>query len=448
MELNVHKSYERLGRIAEKIVGDNAMANRALADCTLTIGPASDSRYGTDMEAMYSPTYVGDSRFIGDNKKTAELDALAKKDQNSVNMRFVWNQARARYDVVWGKNKFVGDSLTHDAVDLIGSQALTPWSVNWFRNVFRQPLAWSKARKFVTIENGTDPWAEVMSLPLAQYSGFSALNNAGSPANSKTQDVEVETGMLTAPIINMNVTYKISVEEAKRAETSQAPWAGQLITQKQEYANWVLEMLTDVVIYFGNSATGTNGLFTVNAPTAWSTLGSSLSTIANGSSVTRGSDMYKAFSKALNAYLTTNMNKFPKIMIGMSPLAYNLFTSAAYSDTYDPNSAMKIFMNNYMAGEDKDGRMPDIEIFADPLLAPNTIFNPLSTDYLVITAPEIGTGPDDTPQPLVLFGAPLMEFVYPVVPGQYLTQYKMLRRVAGIFAPYTPAIQVYTGFGQ
>ena len=286
-----------------------------------------------------------------------------------------------------------------------------------------------------------------MSLPLAQFSGFAAVNNAGSVSNSKTQDVEIQTGMMSRTIINMEVTYKITVEELNRLSTSSAPWAGQMISQKQAYANWVMEMLTDVLIYWGNSATGTDGLFTVKAPTAWSGVGSSLTTINAGSSTSKGSDMYALFASAISDYLTTNLNKFTEVDIGMSPLAYNILSKQAYSSVYNPKSPLAIFMENFDAGETKDGTKPTFNIFPDALLSANTIFNSLSTDYLVITSPSIGAGPNDEQQPIIALGAPLMDFVYPVVPGQYNTQYKQLRRTAGVFAPYTPAIQVYTGFG-
>lgn len=441
MEFNVHDSLKGVGDFIAKQVASNPMADRALADCVLTLGPSNDSRYQVPLEALHSPVYVGDSKHIGRNIASEEIKAMAKTDKNSVGMRFAYNRDSKKYDVQWNKG-FVGD-----AVDLVGSQTITPWSVNWFRNVFKQPLAWSKARKFVSIEQGMDPWAEVMSMPLAQFSGFAALNNAGSVSNSKTQDVEIQTGMMSRVIINMDVTYKITVEELKRLESSGAPWAGQMISLKQEYATWVLEMLTDVLIYFGNAATGTDGLFTVNTPTAWSTIGDSMSVIGAGASTSKGSDMYALFATALRNYLTTNLNKFSRLSVGMSPKAYNIFTSQAYSSQYNPNSAMKIFMENFGAGEGSEGGTPTIDIFPDPLLSASTIFNALATDYLVITAPTIGGGPAEEQQSLVTFGAPLMDFVYPVVPGQFSTQYRELRRVAGIFAPYTPAIQVYTGFG-
>ena len=40
-----------------------------------------------------------------------------------------------------------------------------------------------------------------------------------------------------------------------------------------------------------------------------------------------------------------------------------------------------------------------------------------------------------------------MEFVYPTIPGSYDTQYKFLRRVAGVFAPVQAAVVAYSGFG-
>lgn len=447
MTIDAHKSVGKLGKIANQIIQSNPAAHQALSNCDIRIGPASNDRYQADVGALASPLYVGDTAHWNEMECSPEVSALADQNPNSVSMHWSWNNSEKKYDI--GFKKFVGDSMVGDSSPLISAQTLTPWSVNWFRDIFRQPLAWSKARKFVTVENGTDPWAEVMSLAMSQYSGFSALGNAGSPANVKTQDVEVQTGMMTAPIINMDVTYKLAVEELKRIESSRAPWAGQTITQKQEYANWVLEMLTDYIIYYGNAPTGTMGLFTVNTPTAWSSVGDSMSVIATdaGNSKTIGSNMYKSFAKALGAFLTKNLNKVTKVEVGMSPLAYNLFTEYPYSDVYNPNSAMKIFMENFLAGETKSGSTPDIDIFPDPLLQPSTVFNPLPTDYMLMVAPEIGTGPNDKPQPLTLFGAPLMEFVYPVIPGQFMTQYRMLRRVAGMFVPYTPAVQVYTGFG-
>ena len=99
------------------------------------------------------------------------------------------------------------------------------------------------------------------------------------------------------------------------------------------------------------------------------------------------------------------------------------------------------------AGEGKGGTTPDVEVFSDPLLSAGTIFRSAATDLLIISAPEITGGPDDQSQALVRFGMPLPKFMYPVFPGMQGTPYKTLMRFAGIFAPYTPAVKVYSGFG-
>ena len=446
MQIDAHKDVGRLGKVAQGLLNQNPAAAKALANCDIRLGPAKNERYGLDGDYI-RPLFVGDSEHFGKEIYDSDTSVAADKNPDDVSMQWKWNRQEGKFDITL--KKCVTDSVVTDATPLITAQTLTPWSVSWMKNIFKQPLAWSKFRKFVTFETGTDPWAEVMSLAFAQFSGFAALGNAGSPANVKTQDVEVQTGMMTAPIINMDVTYKLAIEELKRVESSKAPWAGSIISQKQEYANWVLEMLTDYVGYYGNAPTGTLGLFTVNTPTAWSTISSSMTVLAAdaGNTYTIGANMYKALAKACTNFLTANLNKISKLRIGMSPLAFNLFTSLPYSNAYNPNSAMKIFMENFIAGETIGGITPDIEIFPDPLLSPSTIFNPLATDYMLIVAPEIGTGPSDEVQPLTLFGAPLMEFVYPVIPGQFMTQYRMLRRIAGMFVPYTPCVQVYTGFG-
>ena len=107
-------------------------------------------------------------------------------------------------------------------------------------------------------------------------------------------------------------------------------------------------MLTDVLIYWGNASTGTDGLFTVSTPTAWSSVGSSLTAINAGASTSKGSDMYALLASAISDFLTTNLNKFTEVDIGMSPLAYNILSKQEYSAVYNPKSPLAIFMENFL----------------------------------------------------------------------------------------------------
>ena len=131
----------------------------------------------------------------------------------------------------------------------------------------------------------------------------------------------------------------------------------------------------------------------------------------------------------------------------MAPEAYNLLTSVPYSNVYEPKSALAIFEENFNAGMTKNGSKPKVEFYSDPFLTANTEFNTSLSDKLIITAPEIGAGPNDEKQDLLLLGVPLENFTYPVYPNAYDQQHAVLRRFAGIFAPVGIAVKCYTGFG-
>lgn len=450
MEINAHGSVKKIAGLVGELLSRpqndvQRMVAKQLEGATLEIGPSSDSNFGSADAWGASPIHV-DRSMVADGMtgNTREIDLLLAKDPSKVGMRYKLDNRTGKYVIDWAKAG-VRDA---DTTSLITGQLLSPNSVGWFQDVARRPLLYSNARKMITPYTGTDPWAEVMSLGLEDYSGFASLANAGSVNNNASNDVEVTTGLMSSPIINMNVTYKLSVAELERAKSANSafPFGGQLIAHKQAYARWVLDTLTDSLIYYGNSATGTVGLITVNGATSFNS-GTSLTDIANGASTTKGHDMYLAVANVIATFLNASYNMLKTIKVAMSPLAYNLLTRYPYSDTYNPQSAIKTFMDNFLSGQGKYDTTPDIEIVVDPMLSAGTIFNTGAEDYMVISCPEIAGGPDDQPNALTRFGMPIPEFVYPVVPGQYNTPYKTLRRVAGVFAPYTPAVAAYSGFG-
>ncbi len=445
MEFDTHPA---LNHIVDKVKGIiNSTPNLAseLRGMQFSIGKASDSRYQIESGARGSPIAVGDSLY-GERKSTAALDAMFKRDPNSVRIKPVYNERTRKYDMylVDAKRPSVGDA----APNLIGAQLLSPNGVNSITNVFVKPLIKSVARRLCSVMQGDNPWAEVMSLYLADFSGFAAMPTAGASNNNMSTDVESVAGIMTTPIINISATYRISVEEEQRASASgrNLPYSGQLIAYKQRYADWVLDMITNVLTYYGNTSTETEGLLTAgDGVTAWPY--DSLKEIRDGSSTTKGSDAYQNFANVLAEYLTTNQNMLNKVVVAMSPEAYNIGASLAYSSEFSPQAVWKTVIENFLSGMDTDGITPDIEIVADPLLSANTTFNTNDYDLMLISSPEIKGGPDYQSEPLIGLGIPLDKFVYPVVAGMYGTPYKTLRRFSGIFLPYTPAIKAYSGFG-
>lgn len=446
MKIDCSKEFSRLGKMAEKMVARSGKASSLLCDATLQIGRANDPHFGVSASAINEPLYVGDGAAIGKAcGLTPEIEALYKKNPYGVNIRPKFNMRTGKYDITYAKSgvkSYVGDSG-----ELIAAQAISPWNASFFNEVFKQPLLYSHARDLVRRMSGTNPWAEVMNLQLASYSGWGLVDAAGTVASNLKQNVNVQAGMMTAAIINIKVFFNFTVEEMQRAEGGNgSPFAGALMMEKQKYAAYVIDMITDYLTYFGNPETGTLGLFDVNGETSWS--GQTLEEIAaDDSNTAKGYTMYKALSKAITDFMGASQNKFDIVRVAMSPKAFNLLTSVPYSNNYEAKSALAIFEENFNAGVTKTGAKPKVEFYSDPFLSAGTDFNPSNSDKLVITAPEIGAGTDDEKQDLLLLGIPLENFTYPVFPNAYDQQHCVLRRFAGVFAPVGIAVKVYTGFG-
>lgn len=434
MNTRISKSCKAFGKVLNAISNDAAFA-KVGAGLSVEIGPESEADFAVPAHAQ-DAIFVGDSARILDPIADAATSALFKQDPSKVNVQPVYDSLHKGWHY-----KFTKDSL-------LDGQQFLPWNVSFFKKIFREPLAYTHFFDLVSKETGDNPWAEIMSLVMEQYAGWGTIGSTGDLQNKMTNDVNVINGMMSANVINMMVTYTITQAEKERASGAGSnPFGESSIATKQRYANYVMNMLKAYCGYYGNADTGTVGLLNVNPVTSW-TSGASLADIAASTTdVTKGNTAFTNLAKIVNAFLDASDNKFDTIKIAMAPAAYNLLTSMPYSNTYNPTAAMKIFSENYLSGRGKDGRDPKIQFISDPMLKANSVFNSNSFDYMVITAPTVGAGPDDTKQDLVLYGTPLDQYVFPAVPGMYNTQFKTMCRVAGIFAPVPTAVKVYSGFG-
>lgn len=446
MRIDCSSEFKKIGKVASRMVNMNGKAADFLRDATLQIGRASDPRFGVPAGAVQNPIFVGDHVALGNAVGlTAEMEALYKANPYGVNIKPRFNAKTGKYDMVYSKSgvkNFVGDSG-----ELIAMQTISPWNASFFPEIFRQPLLYSHARDLVKRLGGTNLWGETQNLQLAAYSGWGLIDEAGTVAANLKQNVNVQGGIMSSAVINIKVFFNFTVEEMERAKGGDgSPFAGSLMAEKQKYAQYVIDMITDYLTYYGNESTNTLGLLDVNGETTWA--GQTLEEIAaDDSNTNKGYTMYKQLAKAVTDFMGASQNKFDIVRVAMSPAAYNLLTSVPYSNTYEAKSAIAIFEENFNAGVTKSGSKPKIEFYADPFLAANTEFNPSLSDKLVITAPEIGAGPSDEKQDILLLGVPLENFTYPVYPNSYDQQHAVLRRFAGVFAPVGIAVKAYTGFG-
>lgn len=434
-----------IGMVTEHIEREVPVIAKALSDVQLAIGLADDNKYGVPSHAVYQPVTMG----VGDAKAwkgdllgmTSELEALSKSNPGSVGILPEYNPSKNRYDFKIVK-KGVGDS---DAI--YNGQVLSPWNVSFFTEIAKKPLSYSSADRHVKRYAGTNPWAIAMTLLLQDYAGAASIGNAGSVSSNLNQDVQIKAGAMTSAIINAICSYSITIEELQKSRAVQGnPLAGKMIPSKEMYVDYCLKLIRDVLIYYGNSSSDTIGLLGVNSITSWG--GTSLTDISNdGSNTSKGSTAYQVLAAAVRSFIGAVDNKFNVINMAMSPVAYNLLATMNYSDVYNPEPALNVIKRNLESSMTEDGRDLKINIFPDPLLKASSVFNSNAYDYLVLTAPEITAGPNEEQQDLLFFGEPIEDFTFPVIPGQYHTQYKKLKRMAGVFAPVPAAVKVYSGFG-
>jgi hypothetical protein len=482
MQINADKSMQDFAEAFQAFTGTKEGSgeiakngfNHISDKVEFNMGPSLDSRgndcFEIDAHAPHFPLAV-DKMFMGEEiNKTALVMDAAKKNPESALMGYKWNRKTGKLDIYYDakdkiSNKYVGDSArlitdgkANDAINLINAQLFSPASMGWISKPFYQVLGYSRAMQAVTVETGNNPFASALNLPLISFGGgFATMSGAGGFNNNDTFDVEARSDMMSNTVLNFEATYRLTVEEKARQEYGQvAPFGGQVLSAKIKYSSWVMDMFRDVLIWYGNTSTGTIGILNANSIVAWGSGGfgtkESLNYISRNNVTNPGAVAYNNLALAVVQFLTVNQNKPTLVKIFVSPLAYNLLGSMAYSSTYSAESALQALVNNFLAGAGPADTTPKIEIIPEPLLSASVngitnIWNANTYDYMVILSPEIGGGIPDEAQKTIIAGIPLQKYMFPTVPGTYQTQYKMLSRYAGLFIPATMVVAVYSGFG-
>lgn len=441
MKINASNVTQALASRVESLLASDAGMRHALRGLDLDIGLASDPDFAVPAHAADSAVFVGDEAWVDPTPVSSPMvESLLKTHPERVRVRPVYNEASHTWRMEFKALPLNGDAI--DTPALLEGQVFSPWNISYMSRIWQEPLTYSRAKSLVEIDAGSNPWAEIFTLFLEQYAGWGIIGQTGSVQNNGTGDVNVLNGMMSANVINISGTYSLTLDE--REGRARAPYGTSGKTRKESYLSYVMDMIDDILILFGNDGTDTKGLFDINPIRSWET-GKDLTTLSKGSNP--GSVVYKLLAEYINDFLTAADNKFTHIQIAMSPLAYNLLTSMPYSDVYDPKAALRIFTENYFAGKGPEGSTPTIEFIAEPLLKANTSLNPNDFDLMLMQAKSIPAGPKAKQQPTMVYAAPLRKFVYPVIPGMYNSQYKMLRRVAGIICPIPAAVRTFAGFG-
>lgn len=380
-------------------------------------------------------------KYIKDSKLSGKSEDAIKKEMDT----------NIRFDIKTGQYVVtpVIKGVSTDA--LIPGTALSPWNVGYLNKVFKQPFTQSFAKHLVSVEGFGNAWCDAVAVFKESFEGFGRISSVGrgSIEANASSPVSSEMGQIMTDIVNIAVDYESSIEEQLRGSAQPGNFLSPMANgDRERYANMVLERIHDALILFGNTETNTDGLLDVATGGVVAYTGTPLNEIVEGVSTSKGSLIVEGINSLIAEFLRENLYMAKEIKISCSTYVMKAMTSTTYSQQYNPATPMEVIRGRFDASKGVGGGVQSIgwSMVADPMLDPNTPFNPNNYDLFIITVPSVASAMDDQ-HGLVISPEPLKQFIVPPMYQRSGYLYTMYKRVGGIIAPIVNTVRVWSGVG-
>ena len=145
-KFNVGAGFNRLVGMTDEFINSDPGLRKALGDCEIAVGLASDPGFGVPAHAADSAVFAGDEALVGDKHITAAVEAMLKADPSKVQIHPKFNLESGKFD-----QNFVmaGD----EGFDPIAGQLFSPWNITFLSKVWKEPLAYSHAKEMIRTEH-------------------------------------------------------------------------------------------------------------------------------------------------------------------------------------------------------------------------------------------------------------------------------------------------------
>lgn len=383
-------------------------------------------------------------KYIKDSVDAGKKEEDIKKELNTY-MHF---DAKSGQYVITPSVKGLSGANTDS---LIGGTAIPYWNIGFLQKVFKQPFAPSFAKNLVSVEGFGNPWCDAVAVFKASFEGFGRLSNVarGTIEQNNSNPVSSENGLIMTDVVNMAVDFESSIEEQMRGQGQIGNFLSPMaIGDRERYANMVLERMHDALIIFGNAETGTQGLLDVASGGVIPYTGTPFNDIVEGVSATKGSEITEAMNALIQEFLRENLYMPREIRINVSTYVMKALTATTYSQGFNPSSPMEVIKGRFDAANSIGGGVQSCSytLVADPMLDPNTPFNPNGHDLFIITVPSVSSALEDQ-HGLVISPEVLKQYIVPPLYQRGGLLYTMYKRVGGIIAPVANTVKVYAGVG-
>jgi hypothetical protein len=357
---------------------------------------------------------------------------------------------------------------------LLDGMKVPMWNITQIQKVYKRPYLRGMAKRLVSSMGAPNVWADAIQIFTADYEGAARVSDVGSalPEFNTSMAGTSRVGTMLSKIINLVIDYESPHPGEQIVNGRQGNWLGaSLIGDRDVFADLMLDILMNALIYWGHAESGFDGAAQIAArdgcysqyPSSkapanylWVNDGSGGGTPA---STTVGADLLLMFNHFIAEALEELFFLPTSIVVNCSPIMYKVFKWSQLSKEFNQNSPLTIIDSAYKSDNrmvatvaTKAGNQLErkLELCADPMLMPNTPFNPTDEDLMFITFPELQSEFEDNNQltDLVMIPELISRMVLPSAPGYRSGVVRTaLKRIGSLLCPVAKTVRVLTGMG-
>ncbi|NCU27441.1 hypothetical protein EOM86_12120, partial [Candidatus Nomurabacteria bacterium] len=247
------------------------------------------------------------------------------------------------------KGTFVVERVASQVNDSVLSGMETPyWNISVIQKVFRQPFLEGYATKMISPQSVPNIWADLVQIFTASYEGQARISSVakGTGEHNTSVGVKNRVNTMISEVLNLVIDYESPTPNELHVLSQQGNFlGGQLVGDRDAYANLMLRTLKNNLYYYG--ADEFDGLYQIAdrdaaAPGAVSTMslysGTPLNNIWDtdmvsvASDLTTGAKVVKAFTYMMGEIMES-LNFMPKsVRIAVSPIVYKVLKFVLTSD--------------------------------------------------------------------------------------------------------------------
>ena len=370
--------------------------------------------------------------------------------------------------------QFVTEAIVKGVNDSMLSGMTTPmWNVSVIPTVYRQPYLKGYADRLVSKMGAPNVWADIIQIFTASYEGAARLSNVAHASLEFNTSIAPKrrVGTMLSEMINLVIDYETQSPDEQMIAGQGAWLVGTTFGDMDVFANLMLDLLMNTLIYFGHDEAGFDGLTQIairddcyaqypsTQPTAqylWEHDGAGPGTPVNDS-------VGATLLLMLNHLIADKMEELhflpTECKINCGTTLYKALHFSMLDKRYNQNNPLSIINTAFEAGNkivgtmatnSGDGLRRSYELCSDPMLDPDTPFNPTDEDIMFITFPSMQTALQvNSPlSDLVMMPNLIDKMVLPSAPGYRDGIVRTtLKRIGSLLCPIRKCVHVVTGMG-